>query len=315
MFCAVVTYNRDDFVAECVASLLREDGSGVAIEVTVINNGATDDTARVLDQIDDPRVTVRTNERNMPLTLVWNAALEVGHASGADYFMILNDDIEMQPGAIAEMVAVCQAEPMSLVTPLQINYRKPEELDGAMRENLQATPELMDDVLLNGAPKRYYHQRTLIGAALLATLETYRTIGDFDPIFTFYGVDDDYSNRARDMGIPRLVAMNARMLHLHGKTTSAPKVSRKDWLRRWATQYQGRAVFEMKDTSRSFRASYIRVMGRIAFDVVRFLFKRFPGGSVTAARTFVFFLKRYGQMARRQAHETELLRAYRGAGS
>lgn len=308
--CVVVTYNRDDFVAECVSSLLREDGPDVQIEVTVINNGATDDTAVVLDKIDDDRVTIVSNAQNTRLTLVWNAALEIGHASGADYFLLLNDDIEMQLGAIAEMVAVCEAESMALVTPLQINYRQPDEIDGAMRDLLQATPDLLDDVILKGAPKRYYHQRTLIGAALLGRLETYAAIGDFDPIFAFYGPDDDYANRARDMGLPRLVAMEARMRHLHGKTTSTSKVSKKDWLRRWTTQYQARAIFAIKEPKTSFQMNFLRVSGRVAMDVILFLFKRFPGGSVCAAKSFVFLLRHYGQMSKRYAFEKELLENY-----
>lgn len=309
--CVVITFNRDDFVSECIASLLREDGTDVAIEITVINNAATDTTAEVLSKVDDPRVSIRTNDENMPLTLVWNDALRIGHASGADYFLLLNDDIEMKPGAIAELVGVCQAEPTAIVTPLQINYRQPDELDGPMRSLLQATPKLIDDMLLRGAPQRYYRQRTLIGAALLGRLETFRAVGDFDPIFSFYGLDDDYANRARDMGIPRLVATQAHMLHLHGKTTDTRQASKKAWQARWSTQYQARAVFRIKDPEGALRTNFIKVITRVAWDVPRFLFKRFPGGSLCAVRTFVFLAGRYGQMSDRRDYEEAQRAAYK----
>ena len=311
--CVVVTYNRDDFITTCIASLLRDDGDALGIDVTVINNGATDNTAQVLGEIDDPRVTIRTNARNTALTLVLNEGLEAALASGADYILLLNDDIEMQPGAIGELMGVCQAEGASIVTPLQINYRKPDEIDGAMRKLLGDTPEILDDLLLKGSAKRYYHQRTLIGAALFASAETYRAIGDFDPAFLFYGLDDDYANRAMDMGIPRLAAMRAHMLHMHGKANAAPNVSKKDWLWRWSAQYRARAIFGIKSRERSFNANYIRVLARTAYDVFGFLLKRFPGGSMTAARTLVLLASQYKTLAARNAFEAERLAAYRNS--
>lgn len=313
--CIVITYNRDDFVSDCVASLLREDGDVLGIEVTVINNGATDNTAEVLADIDDPRVTIRTNETNRRLALVLNTGLEIGLASGSDYVLILNDDIKMQPGAIAEMVSVCREVPMSIVTPVQINYRRPDEIDGAMAELLRATPGLLDDVVLKGEPQRYYRQRTLIGAALLAEPGTFRAVGDFDPTFAFYGLDDDYANRARDMGLPLLVAMRARMLHLHGKASASPEVSRKDWLRRWSTHYQARAIFEIKSPERSFPASFAKVVVRVAFDIILFLFKKFPGGSKCALQTLMFLLGHYGQLSRRRKFEDGNLARFRRSAS
>ena len=309
--CVVVTYNRDDFVDSCVASLLREHNDALPIEVTVINNGATDRTADVLAKIDDPRVSVRTKDTNRPLVLVLNECLEIGHASGADYILLLNDDIEMRPGAIAEMVAVCNEVQPSIVSPLQINYRKPDQIDGALLGRLAKSDELLNDALLKGETGRYYHQRSLIGAALLATPETFRAVGDFDPIFTFYGPDDDYSNRAREMGISLVVAMRAEMLHLHGKTEASATIDKKDWLRRWTTQYRGRMIFRLKSRERSLPFNYAAVIGQTLFDIPRYLLARFPGGSIAAARTLVELLKSYGQVARRRKEEDALSAAFK----
>ncbi len=314
--CIVITYNRDDFVSNCVASLLQDDGDHLGVEVTVINNGATDNTAEVLAGISDPRVTIHTNEKNTRLALVWNHALEIGFASGADHILLLNDDIEMQPGAISEMVAVCQEVSGSIVTPVQINHRRPDELDSGMRDLLSATPGLLDDLILRGAPKRFYEQRTIIGAAILAEPDTFRAIGDFDKIFAFYGLDDDYANRARDLGHTLLAAMQARMLHQHGKTEASPTISKADWLRRWSTHYQARAIFEIKSPEKPFRKSYAKVSMRVALDIILFLFKKFPGGSKCAMQTLGFLITHYRQLADRRAVEDERLAAYRStAGS
>ena len=303
--CLIVTYNRADFVVECINSLLREDGEHQSIEITVTNNGALDETAEVLEAIDDPRVTVRTKETNQILNSVLNECLEIGHASGADYLLLLNDDIEMKPGAVTEMVSVCNEHPMSIVNPLQINYRRPDEIDSGQLKLLQNTPGLLDDALLQGAPQRSYPQRTMIGAAMLAKAETFKAVGDFDPIFPFYGLDDDYSNRSWDMGVPLRIAMRAHMLHMHGKTTAeaAQKQSKEDWLRRWSSHYRARAIFRIKDPKNPLLPTYIKVVSKVFFDIPLFLAKTFPGGVKVAARTFVFLVSHYGQIARRREIE------------
>jgi N-acetylglucosaminyl-diphospho-decaprenol L-rhamnosyltransferase len=309
--CVVITYNRDDFITTCVDSLLRSETDALAVEVTVLNNGATDGTADILQAIDDPRLHVRTNRVNMPLVSALNDCLEVGHAAGADYVLLLNDDIEMRPGAIAEMIEVCDEVPDAIVTPLQVNYRKPDEIDGGMLDLLRKTDPLLNDVILGGPMKRYYTQRTLIGAALLARPDTFAAVGDFDPLFTFYGVDDDYCNRAQAMGIPLLVAIRAHMLHMHGKTSANMKASRKDWMRRWTTQYRARMIFILKSRDRALAANYGRAVLRMLGDMVSLPFKRFPGGSVGAARTLFELVKAFPRVRARRDHEDRLIAAYR----
>lgn len=309
--CIVITYNRDDFIEACVNSLLNERSAELDVRVVVINNGSPDKTAEVLARYSADDVTVITNETNQPLCTALNMSLDIGHASDADYFLLLNDDIEMRPGAIAEMVDVCREVPGAIVSPLQINYRNPDELDSAMLERLQTSTELVTDASMGREIKRYYTQKSLIGSALLAHRETYAAIGNFDPAFSFYGLDDDYCNRARDMGIPRLVAMRARMLHMHGRTSDTRAASKEAWLRRWTTMYRARVIFTLKSTEHSLLRNYLRAASGMLGDIVRFMFKRFPKGTQIAGRTLIDVLRDYPRFKERRALEQALLMQHR----
>ena len=309
--CIVVTYNRDDFVEACVNSLLRERSPELDVRVIVINNGSPDNTAEVLARYSADDVTVVTNETNQPLCTALNMSLDIGYASDAEYFLLLNDDIEMRDGAIAEMIDVCREVPNAIVSPLQINYRKPDELDSAMMERLQGCAEFVTDAAMGHEIKRYYNQNALIGSALLAHRKTYATIGDFDPAFSFYGLDDDYCNRARDMGIPRLVAMRAHMLHMHGRTTDVQTASKDAWLRRWTTMYRARVIFTLKSTEHSLLRNYLRAAAGMLIDTVRFMFQRFPKGTQIAGRTLIDVLRDYPRIKERRAMEKALLMQYR----
>lgn len=309
--CIVITYNRDDFIEACVSSLLAERSNSLDVRVIVINNGALDDTAKVLDRYNANEVTVVTNETNQSLCSALNMSLDIGYGSDADYFCLLNDDIEMRPGALSEMVNVCGDVPNAIVSPLQIDYRKPDSLDSTMMQRLQDSDDLVTDAAMGREIKRYYEQRTLIGSALLARRETYAAIGNFDPTFSFYGLDDDYCNRARDMGIPLLVAMKAQMLHMHGRTSDTPETAKEAWLRRWTTMYRARVLFTLKSTDHSLLGNYMRAAGLMMSDIVRFMLQRFPKGTQIAGRTFIDVLRDYPRIKERRALEQALLTQHR----
>lgn len=313
--CAVITYNREDFIETCVRSLLEARSETLGIDVTVINNGAPDNTAEVLAELErSEAISVVTQERNMPLVEMLNEALRIGHASGCPYMMICNDDIAFRPGAIAEMLEVCEeVGPHSLVTPLQINYRKPDLIDETMLDRLRGTDELLNDMLLHGQRKRYYEQRALIGAAVLARSETYAAIGDYDTMFNFYGPDDDFSNRAWAMGIPQLVAMKAEMLHMHGRVEAKPQTGRKAWMTRWTKMYRGRMIYIMKDRKHSALFGYLKAMATMLIDIPVHFIRRFPAGSATAAQTLKELIGSYGRLRGRRAQEDALIDAFRTA--
>ena len=262
--CIVITYNRDDFIETCIESLLASRSDTLDVSVTVINNGSPDNTAEVLAAYPPEDVTAVTNAQNMSLSQALNDGIDLGYATGADYMILLNDDTEMRPGALAEMVSVCAEVEGSIITPLQIDYRNPEALDHTMLMHVQNTPELVTDAVYHQNVKRYYPQRGMIGAAVLAARTTFEKVGYFDLLFPFYGSDDDYFTRARRLGVPLILATRAQMLHMHGRlaATDAKTQNRSEWQKRWKSNFRGKQLMKLKEPEKSLASNYLRVIGR-----------------------------------------------------
>lgn len=98
------TYNHARFLAETVASVLAQTYS--PIDYVVIDDGSTDDTAAVLDAWRD-RVTV-IDQANAGQATTLNRGWNAAHG---EYLGYLSSDDTLVPTAIAELVAVLDADP------------------------------------------------------------------------------------------------------------------------------------------------------------------------------------------------------------
>ncbi len=101
-------YNYGRYLGECVASVLSQEG--VETRVLVIDNASEDDSlviARTLAERDG-RVEVIAHERNMGATYSYNEGIDW---AASDYFLILDADDVLAPGALARAAAVLDANP------------------------------------------------------------------------------------------------------------------------------------------------------------------------------------------------------------
>ncbi|MEO1196674.1 MAG: glycosyltransferase family 2 protein [Pseudomonadota bacterium] len=309
--CVVITYNRDDFIQTCITSLLASRSDTLDVSVTVINNGSPDNTAEVLATYPPQDVTAVTNAQNMSLSQALNDGIDLGLATGADYMILLNDDTEMRPGALEEMVAVCAEVGGSIVTPLQINYREPDALDHIMLKHVQNTPDLVTDAVYHRAVKRYYPQDGMIGAAVLAACDTFKKVGYFDLMFPFYGSDDDYFVRAKRLGVPLILATQAHMLHMHGRlaTTAAKSTNRGEWQKRWKTNFRGQQLIKLKQPEKSLPANYIRVLGRSVQSLPKHIGQHGLGVVGPMVTTLAELLGAYGKIRDRREEESSRVKA------
>jgi len=102
----IVTRNTRDLTLECVRSSLSEDGDGVEVRVTVVDNDSTDGTAEALRGLDD-RVTVIENQHNAAYGVACNQG---ARAAASDYVLILNSDIVVRPGSLRKLVSFLEAD-------------------------------------------------------------------------------------------------------------------------------------------------------------------------------------------------------------
>ncbi|WP_052334945.1 glycosyltransferase, partial [Halorubrum sp. AJ67] len=96
----IPTYNRAEHVGGAIRTVLRQTYDDV--EAVVVDDGSTDETPSVLDRYaDDPRVVVRTNERNRGIAGSFNRAAA---AAAGDLLCILGDDDRWHPEKVRRQV-------------------------------------------------------------------------------------------------------------------------------------------------------------------------------------------------------------------
>lgn len=97
----IVTYNSADCIQQCLASLPAAMAD-LTFEVVVVDNGSTDGTADLVEQLPNPPVLVRSS--NVGYAAGINAGVAV---TRGECFLILNPDTECEPGAVPRSLLHC----------------------------------------------------------------------------------------------------------------------------------------------------------------------------------------------------------------
>ena len=102
----IPTHNRIALLPETLDRVLAE--RSLSIEVIVVDDRSTDDTAHWLARVDDPRVSVIRLDPGRGGSAARNAGLEKVRAP---YVMFLDDDDLVQQGALRRLVEVIEQHP------------------------------------------------------------------------------------------------------------------------------------------------------------------------------------------------------------
>jgi glycosyltransferase involved in cell wall biosynthesis len=102
----VPSYNYGPYLGECLDSIFGQTVSD--FEVIVIDDASTDDTARVLTKIVDPRLRVITHKANKGLVSTLNEGLV---AARGRYVARIDADDKYRPYFLEETISILQARP------------------------------------------------------------------------------------------------------------------------------------------------------------------------------------------------------------
>ena len=151
--------------------------------------------------------------------ILWNSI----HDPTAEAVLILNDDVEFEPGAYEKLIAEAEAypDPWAVFNPIQVDYRNPRRVimcgtgaayPGGM--HMQASRDEMDIDQVS-------RWRWLPFCAPLLNLDAVRSIGLLDRHFRMYFSDSDFCIRARYGGFDVVLAREAAVKHINHATAQA----------------------------------------------------------------------------------------------
>ncbi len=103
---AIPTHNRAKSIGNAIQSVL--DQTFTDLELLVLDDASTDETAAVYASFDDPRLRYLKNPTNIGMTANWNRGFELARAP---YVSLLHDDDTWSPGFLERTVRMFREHP------------------------------------------------------------------------------------------------------------------------------------------------------------------------------------------------------------
>jgi len=107
----IPTYNRADYLKQCLESLVSQEGfDSDGIEVLISNNASTDDTEKVIKSFKNKFKNIRYIKNEINLGVERNILNLLNNFRG-DYFFLFCDDNILLPGALAVLKKAIRENP------------------------------------------------------------------------------------------------------------------------------------------------------------------------------------------------------------
>lgn len=213
----IPSWNGASILHYALDSLARQDYP--KLSVTLVDNGSDDDTVRI---VGERWPTVRI--LRLPINTGFAYATNYGIArSTADLLALINNDVELHPSWVSEMVETLNHHPMAgSATGRMLRWRNRTTIDniGLFCHWDGSCGPLAAGLDDDGT---YDHPRIVFGACAGAGMyrrTAFELVGNFDETFFAYVEDVDWSFRAQQLRLECRYVPNALSYHLGSSTGS-----------------------------------------------------------------------------------------------
>jgi GT2 family glycosyltransferase len=224
----VVNWNGRHLLDACLTSVLEQQPA--PDRVIVVDNGSNDDSMAYL-QARWPRVVALDAGSNLGFSAGNNLGIRDAIAAGAEYVLLLNNDAQLMPGALGELVAALdESGPAAWAAAPKILYRAHPEIIWSAGGRFDWWRGLSIDRGWNERDRGQYDQPELLEFAnaccILVRSPIFRDVGLLDEGYFMYFEDSDLAARAGRTGARVAYRPAARVLHdvqgSSGGTKSCP---------------------------------------------------------------------------------------------
>lgn len=217
----VLNYNGRELALASLASLARVDYP--ALELLHVDNGSTDGSSAAIAAA-LPAVRQLRTEVNLGISGGLNLGIRWAMRGGFDFLLLCNNDIEADPGLVAELVAVAGRSPsIGCVGPKTYFYygdrRRIWAAGGRLRFHEAVTLERGMGQLDRGQFDRDEEVGYVNGCCMLIRRAAMAATGLWDPAYQVSVEDADWCERMKRAGFSCWYAHRARLWHMVSPTT------------------------------------------------------------------------------------------------
>jgi GT2 family glycosyltransferase len=225
----IVSFNTREILRQCLASVLKET-EGISAEILVVDNASSDGSVAMI-ATDFPQVIVLESQVNLGFGAANNLAMR--RARGR-YFVLLNSDAFLEPGALAVAIRHMDETPACGIGGCRLVDRS-----GDLQPSSRSFHSILGDaIVLSGLAARFpasklfgRFDRTwanplqaaqvdwVPGAFTILRPEAVDRAGYFDPAFFLYYEEVDLCLRFRHAGIPVWYWPDIVVVHIGGESS------------------------------------------------------------------------------------------------
>ncbi|MFC1510463.1 glycosyltransferase family 2 protein [Candidatus Omnitrophota bacterium] len=206
----VLIYNGMKWIDSCFKSVLSTDYSN--FDVIVVDNHSSDEGVQYIKNA-FPAVHVIENSKNLGTAIGYNIGIKAALNAGADFVMLLNQDITVSSNWLSELIKVARAdENIGILSPIQYDYSG-NHIDSGFETILKKT-EYFDDCKVNKL-KDCYETDCVIFASALIKKDVFKAVGFLDEMYFIYYEDLDFCRRAMFKGYKLVLVSHCRVNHNH----------------------------------------------------------------------------------------------------
>jgi len=211
----VLNFNQQELTAECISAL--RESKYPKTTVVIVDNGSIDGSVDFL-RSSFPGVNVIANTENLGFAAGNNIGIQYALDHGADLIWLLNNDTEIDPDCITELVNASVEHPEYAIFAPKVYYFEPSNMIwyAGGEIDLKSPLGVKHWGIGKSDSEDFDHERPIsfvTGCAFLIRSTVAEKIGGLDESMFIYNEDVDWSIRAQKAGYHAYYVPKALLWH------------------------------------------------------------------------------------------------------
>ena len=196
------------WIEKCLKSVVDQS------EVIVVDNNSSDNTLNHIKQY-FPSVKILPQSENLGFGKANNIGISYALNNGAEAVFLLNQDAHVEKECIIKLVKAHKENPeFGIISPIHLNGDGSEvDYSFLIFTSPYKANSLISDLIVQKFKKNIYEISFINAAAWFIPKDIFYKVGAFDPLFFFYGEDDNYCQRVLYHGYKIGIIPNATICH------------------------------------------------------------------------------------------------------
>lgn len=220
VYVIVLNWNGKEDTLDCLKSLRSTNYENY--KVVLVDNGSEDDSVAAVRQ-NFPEVEIVETGKNLGFAGGNNVGMEYAIKQGADYLFLINNDTNVHPDYLKELVEVAESDPKIGAAGSKIYYYSEPERIWWAGGKVNWLKNKGEHIGLDEMDKGQYDETRevdyMTGCALLVKREVVEKIGVLEDDYFLYYEDTDYSLRIKNAGYKVVYVPKSKIYHKVSRST------------------------------------------------------------------------------------------------